>query len=188
MNWGNILKFAAPVVGKLLGGGAKGMEQGRQAQDTANVSRDRTALDAIGQRERAMMERRRLDMDQRDQDMKTRDDGYKQTLRAQYLQGWTPAQRPERIKMVSGGFNTVPQSSKDMAAKFEQEAMMRALNGQKFDALPAQERFTPTPIKQPSLWERISGVAGLGLTAAGAIKSAMGANAQGDDDDFMGPK
>lgn len=173
MDWGKLLSLAAPVVGKVLSGGSKGMEQSRIGENAGNIARDRTALDAVGQHERALEERRSLELQQAALDAKTREDGYKQTLRAQYAQNWQPAQRPERIPMVTGGFNTVPQSTRDFAKQYEQQAMVRALQGQKLDPMAPVERFTPTPVKQPSLWEKITGVAGLGLTAAGALKAAM---------------
>jgi len=173
MDWGKILGFAAPLIGGALSGGSKGMTQERQAKNTDNVMRDRTALDAIGARERAELDRRKLELDQRELDLKTRGDGYGQALKAQYLQNWTPAQRPSRIPMVSGGFNTVPQSSKDLAAKFEQDATVRALKGQSFAPMSPMQTFKPAPAKEPSLWEKITGAAGLSLTAGAALKKAM---------------
>lgn len=179
MDWGRIIG----LVGGAISGGSKSIGQDRQAQDVGNIARDRTALDAIGERERAELERRKLELDQRELDLKTRDGGYKQALNAQYLQNWTPAQRPSRIPTVHGGFNTVPQSSKDLAAKFEQDATVRALKGESFTPMAPMQKFTPTPVKEPSLWEKITGAAGLSLTAAGALKKAMKVGGGGMEED-----
>jgi hypothetical protein len=175
--WGQI----AALAGKLLSGGAKGMEQGRESTNNANVSRDRTIADAIAEYERAQQGRAKIDIDQRTQDLDTRDQGYKQTLHAQSLKNWQPAQRPSRIPMVRGGFNTIPEESRKFAGDFEQQAMVRALQGQKYAPMPAQERFRPTPVKEPSLWEKIIGITGLGLQGAGAIKGLMNKNAGESD-------
>ena len=83
---------------------------------------------------------------------------------------------------MTGSFSTVPQSSKDLARQFEQQATVRALQGEKFDSLPAIQQFTPTPVKQPSLWERLSGAAGLGLSAAGAMRDALKQQGVMDED------
>lgn len=173
MDWGKLLGLALPAAGKLLSGGSKGMQTSRENENVGNIARDRTALDAVGERERALEERAMLELKQRELDAKTRADGYGQTLRSQYAQSWSPASRPSRVPQTSGGFNTVPQSTRDFAAQYEQQAMARALQGQKFDALPPVERFVPTAVKQPSLWEKITGAAGLGLTATAALKAAM---------------
>lgn len=182
MDWGKLLGFAAPLVGGMLSGGSKGMEQDRARQNSDSVLRDRTALDAIGERERALEERRKLEMLERELSNKTKADGYGQTINAQYMQAWKPATRPSRIP-GGGSEGFMPsQASKDFAAQYEQDAMARALKGESFDALPAQEKFTPTPVKQPSLWERITGIAGLGLSAAGALKKQMDVAGMGEED------
>jgi hypothetical protein len=184
MDWGKIIGLAAPAIGKLLSGGAAGMEKSRQVEDNGNIARDRTALEAIQDHEHALEQRRQLELQQRELDEKTKDTGYKQALHAQYLQNWHPAQRPDQVPTMTGGFNTIPQSSKDLAAQFEQQATARALKGEQFDPLPPQATFTQTPVKQSSLWEKLSGAAGLGLTATAALKAAMQkANAGPMDED-----
>lgn len=176
MGGGSKTGMALNLAGKLLSGGAKGSEQSRLAADSANAVRDRTSSDALSDYERNLVARGNLDVDQRKVDSATRDSGYKQALRAQALQNWTPAQRPSRIPMVTGGFNTIPQASRDFAKDFEQQAMVRALQGEKFDKLPPVQRFNPTPVKEPSLWEKLSGAAGLGLQGASAVSGLFGKN------------
>lgn len=157
------------TVGSALSGGSKSMAADRATADNNALVADRTRQGAMSDFERALEERRRLDISQRELDAKTRSDGYRQTLHSQAVQNYQPAQRPGRIPMVTGSFNTIPQSSRDFAHDFEQQAMTRALQGQKFDDMPAVERFTPTPMKQPSLWEKMSGALGLGLQTADGI-------------------
>lgn len=163
----------AGLLGKLFSGGSKSMANSREQQNMANMGRDRTASDAIADYERALQERRRLEMSQRELDGKTRDTGYRQGLHAQSVQNWQPAQRPDRIATVRGGFNTIPQASRDFAQQFEQQATVRALQGEKFDAMPAPQRFRPTPVKEASLWEKMSGAIGLGLSGVGAAGELM---------------
>ena len=93
MDWGKIIGAVLPIAGKTLSGGSKGMEKSRENQNSENVTRDRTALTAIGQNEQAIEDRRKIELLQRELDSKTRDSGYKQALHAQYLQNWTPASR-----------------------------------------------------------------------------------------------
>ena len=162
----------ASLLGKLFGGGAKKSAEDRQAQDMANVQRDRNRLQAISDYEKALQDRAQLEMDRREFDTKARQDAYRSALRSQYLQGWAPAQRPAGIETVRGGFNTIPEASKQAAAEFERQALLKMLNGEKFDSLPAIERFTPTPVSKPSTWEKLSGILGLGLTGASELYNA----------------
>lgn len=187
MDWGKLLGFAIPAVGKLLSGGAKDMERSREGTNRDNISRDRTAADALAERERALLAREKLLLEQRELNNKTQNDGFGQTIRAQSIQNYRPATRPSRIPMTTGSFNTVPQASKDFAKQYEQQAMVRALQGEKFDPMAPVERFTPTPVKEPSLWEKLTGAAGLGLQATSAIRGLAGRDGAGDED-FMGPQ
>jgi hypothetical protein len=161
------------TVGSTLSGGAKGMADARAAQNSNAILQDRMRADDVQNYERSLVDRAKLDMDQRELDTKTRQGGFNDALRAQYLHNWQPAQRPSRIPMVSGGFNTVPQSSRDLAAQFERQALIRALEGESFDAMPDIERFTPTAMKDASGLEKLAGASGLGLSGAAAILDAL---------------
>lgn len=168
------LLAGAGVLGKLFSGGAKSSASAREQRNSDAVMQDRTRADVMGDHERALQQRAQIDMDRRKADLDTRDMGYKQALRSQYLQNWQPMQRPNGVPMVRGGFNTIPQGSRDFGKQFEQQAMVRALQGEKFDQMPAIERFQQAQMKGPSLWEKVSGAIGLGLQGAGAIGGLMG--------------
>lgn len=157
------------AVGSALGGMSAGSEQSRDRQDTLNVARDRTSLDAIAQEERARMERAKLEMDQESHAKKARTNAYRNVLSSTYLQGWNPAQRPAGIETVRGGFNTIPDGARAAAAEMERQAMLDMMNPAKPAPLPPIKPFMPTPLSKPGLMENIGGAAGLGLTAAGAL-------------------
>jgi hypothetical protein len=187
--WVGAAIAGAGLLGKLFSGGAKGSAEGRQKANENAILQDRMRAEEIASHERALQDRRALDMKQREMDSGARDMGYRQALRSQYLQGWTPAQRPDGIQMIRGGFNTIPQSAKDLAKDFERQALIKALQGEKFADLPALERFKPTAMKEPSMWEKVSGALGLGMQGAGAIGGMFGKGKNvgtGEDDGFDG--
>jgi hypothetical protein len=157
------------ALGKLFGGGAKQQSSDRQGKDTVNTQRDRNAIEAMSEREQALIARAALELKQREFDAASRESGYRQSLRSQYLQNWTPAQRPNGIQMIHGGFNTVSDASRQTAKEMERQATLRLLNGEHFDALPAMQNYIPSPMSTPSTWEKLSGILGLGLTGGAAI-------------------
>lgn len=174
-----LIPLGLSLAGKIFGGGAKSSAEARAAQDQANAQRDRTLAESVAARETAIRDRARLEMEQREADAKARQDGYKAALRSQYLQGWSPAQRPNSVPMIRGGFNTIPAGSIETAKEMERQAMLRLMNGEKFDKLPTIERFTPAPIAKQGTWEKISGILGLGFGAAGELTAAAGGRQSG---------
>jgi hypothetical protein len=179
--WITAALAGASLLGKLFGGGSKASAEQRAAQDQANIYRDRTALDAITNRERALQDRRKLEMEQREMDAGARDAGYKRALHSQYLQNWQPAGRPKGVEMVRGGFNTITDAQRQVAKEAERQALIRLMQGEQFDALPPMERFAPTPLSKASTWEKLSGILGLGLQGVGAINQMR--NGNGEDED-----
>jgi hypothetical protein len=168
------LLAGAGLLGKLFSGGAKSSASDREQQNSDAVMQDRTRADSMADYERALQERAAIDLRQRESDAKARTGGYREAMHSQYLQNWQPAQRPNGIQTIRGGFNTVPQASRDMAKMYEQQAMAKALQGEKFNQMPAIERFQQSTMKQPSLWEKVSGAIGLGLQGASAVGGLMG--------------
>ena len=174
MDWGNAFKIAAPYLGKILSGGAKSSADARAARNSDNIYRDRTQLESVTSHERALQDRARLEMEQRQMDAATREQAYQQALRSQYLQNWSPAQRPKGVEMVRGGFNTIPDSARGTAAEMERQALLRLMNGEQFAPMPAMERFRQTPEAKESTLSKIGGLLGLGLTGYGEIAKLYG--------------
>lgn len=180
MNWGAIIAAAAPYVGKALSGASKGSEQSRRQDDQSAMYRDRNAADAIAEYERAQQARAKLEMEQRAFDAKSREAGFMGAMRGDAIRNWQPANRPGGVANIS--FVQRPGAGgQAAAAEYERQAMLRLMNGEKFDELPALERFAPTAPKQASTWEKLAGMLGLGLQAYGGYKGYRNNGPMGGD-------
>lgn len=163
--WIQLAALAVPALSKLFSGGAKNSSEGRTARDNAQLERDRLAQRSVSDYEQALQNRRQLEMEQRQMDAAAREAGFKGALRASAIQQWQPAGRPNNVPTIS--FVKRPETA--ALPEYERQMMLRLLEGEKFDALPAVERFKPSPVSEASTWEKISGGLGLGFGALDAL-------------------
>lgn len=161
------------ALGKTFSGGAKQQSADRSNTNVINTNRDRTAADAVHQANQDALAKAELELKQKQADDAAREAAYRQSLRSAYLQGWTPAQRPDGIQMITGGFNTIPQGAKDAAAEMQRQATMKLLNGEQLSPLPTLQSYTPSPLQGPSTLEKLSGILGLGLTGGATIANIL---------------
>ena len=163
----------ASLLGKLFSGGAKGAEQSRNDQNNFLAERDRTMAQAMAQREQALENRAQLDLTQRSADSNARQAAYENLLKGDRMLNFTPASRPHGVANIS--FVHGPGAlGKQAIDEMSRQAILKQLNGEKFDPLPTIERFQPTDLKQPSTLEKLGGILGLGLQGFGAVAPMFG--------------
>ena len=102
-------------------------------------------------------------------DQASRKSGYSDALKADYLQNWTPAQRPRRVPMVTGGFNTIIDDMRDKSKEMERQAMLRLLKGEEFDPQEAPVRVPVSAVRTASALAKTGGV----LSTIGSMTPAM---------------
>ena len=164
--------------GSVLGALGSASSHNRGEQEQAQLNRDAISERAMSDHENALLNRADLEMKQRQMDAQTREQAYRQAMRSQYLKSYHPAERPDGVPMIHGSFNTVSPDMINTAQEMEKQAMLRMLNGEKFDSLPTLEKFTPTPFQGPSTFEKIANIAGPSLQTLSVLHKLQGQNQQ----------
>ena len=162
---------ALPVLGDIgrgAGAAADTAAGNRSTLAQLNTMRDRNVIDAESEYQTAQNNRAELDLKRRAADQASRKSGYSDALKADYLQNWTPAQRPRRVPMVTGGFNTVTDDMRDKSKEMERQAMLRLLSGEQFDPMEAPQRVPVSAVPTASGLERAGGV----LSTIGSLTPA----------------
>lgn len=164
------LAMAAPLIGKMLGGGAKAAASSRGAAIDAGLSRDQIAT-----------QRGNLQLGQDDENRAERDSAWKTLQRVAYAKDQAnPAQRPGYLPEQYFNPNAVRRTSQmelDGAKGLEGELMSRLQGGPRRLNLPALTDVNK--LSKPSLFEKIAGFA---QPALGAFSTLYGARQPQDDD------
>jgi hypothetical protein len=171
--------------GAAVGAMGQGAAENRGAKTAAQLDRDVLAQRSASDYEQALENRAKLEMDRRTADAKARQDAFVQSLRSALALNFSPAARPEGVANISFVGKGIGEQGQAAAAEMSRQAMLRLLNGEKFDPLPAVERFTPSALPQASTWEKVAGILAPSLTAAGAIAKAANRD-EGDQPTYGG--
>jgi hypothetical protein len=184
--WGRLAQSALSpqgigAIGSALTGMAKGAEADRAQGVNYQLGRDRLGLDAQAQYERDLQSRRNQEMEQRDLASRTGTTAFQNALRASNVSGFQPAARPQGVPTIS--FVHPTQGGRDAADAMSREAMLRLMEGEKFDPLPPLQPYalsSPTSMPGQSLLEKILGPLGLaGQTYSNFTRPRQGLGTEG---------
>lgn len=171
------LKTAIGAGGQVIGGMADAASKNRGEQDRLNINRDQLRLQGIQQAENAAEQRALLEMKQREEQRVAQDQAYKNALRSAL------AKNTQDASFDTSGFHSnVPRISfsggarpsalgpegREAASILNNQAMQTLMAPPALTTLPAQERFQRSEPSKASIWEKLAGPLGLGLTAVGA--------------------
>jgi hypothetical protein len=155
-----------------MSGAAGAAASNRGEQDRMNVSRDSLRIGETANAERARMERGVLDLRQRDEARTEQDDAYKMAIRAALAKNMRDASfsRPEGIPNISFSGGARPSAlgveGRDAAALMSNLAMRRLMEPKPMADLPPIERVKLSDPSEASIWEKLAGPIGMGLTVA----------------------
>jgi hypothetical protein len=176
---GGALKSALPgIIGGVASGIAGGAQKGREAQNTAAQDAAQFAQRENAAKESSLMGRAGLDLQQRGFTQQSQGDAYQKALKSALAMNMKDVtlDMPSRISKFnfSGGLrpSALGAEGKAAAGELNKQAMLKLMNGEKFDALPAYQGTAAPKYKGPGVLENLAGVAGL---AGNTINTALGA-------------
>ena len=172
--------------GSVASGLAGGAQKGREAQNTAAQDAALFAQRENAAKENSLMGRAGLDLQQRGFGQQSQSDAYKKALMSALAMNMQDSQVsgvPKGIPVInfSGGMrpSAIGAEGKAAAGELQKQAMLKLMNGEKFDPLPAYQGTAAPVYKKPGLFENIMGGIGLGANAISGI------NAQNQQSDFQ---
>lgn len=174
---GALTSTALGAAGSVIGAMGQSAAANRGEKDTLNIHRDQTALQGISQFENAQQQRALLEMKQREEQRIAQEQAYKLAMRSALAKNTQDA-----AFNTSGFHSNVPNISfsggarpsalgpegREAAAVMNNQAMQQLMGPPPLTTLPTQERFQQSEPTKASIWEKLAGPVGLGLTAVGA--------------------
>lgn len=182
-----------PIASNIIGAagnaiGAMGDQaaQNRGEADRMNLSRDQLRLQDASNFERALMDRQLLDLKRRDETRNESKDAYVMALKSALAKNMGDVsfdrsgfKTPVANIRFSGGArpSALGVEGREAAAVMNNQALQRLMNPQGFSDVPAPERMKFSEPEKKSIWEKIAGPVGMGLSVVGAA-TRPGAAAQ----------
>lgn len=173
--WGTI----AGAAGAGLSGAADAAAQNRGEQTNDLMRRDALKLQAARDLEGQKVDRAKIELERQDSDRTSEADAYKKALKsalAMHMQDVHMA-RPEGVPNInfSGGArpSAIGDEGRQAAALLNSKALQHLMTG---DTHMDMGQATETPLSEmpkASIWEKLAGIGGLGLSTLGAISSHM---------------
>lgn len=168
IDWGGMARSGMDVAGSL----EKGREAGRADENKFNLTQDQTRMQAMSDKERAIVERAKLEMAQKQDQRTAQSDSFQKVLRGQLAHNLQDVgvNRPYGVPTVeySGGLrpSAIGEEGRNAGELLSKQAMLSLMNGEQFTPLPGMESFTPSDMKKGNALDTILGTVG---TVGGVI-------------------
>lgn len=179
LTFGSFMKQAAPgLIGSVASGLAGGAQKGREGQNNNAIQQALFAQQENQNKYRAGVENAGIDLERRKFAQGSQSDAYKKAIQSALGMNLQDAHvnRPKGVPNISysGGLRPSALGAEGRAASSElnKQAMLKLMNGEKFDELPQYQGTAAPTYKGPGAFENIMGTVGLG---ANSLNTAMGA-------------
>lgn len=179
MGLGGAAKAALPgIIGAVGSGLAGGAQKGREAANAQAANAANFAQQENLNKFNAGMQGANLDLQQRAFGQQSQSDAYKKALAGALAMNLKDVNidMPSRIPKftISGGLrpSAIGEEGRAAGTELNKQAMLKLMNGEKFNALPTYQGTAAPTYKKPGLFENLAGVAGL---AGNTINAAQGA-------------